>query len=1181
MCNGLLASGGMLLRPVRITPIATSEVPMKKQVSMILVLILFSASAILAQSYRGRIQGQVTDQSSAVVVGASVTLLNVNTGLQVTRQTSGTGVYLFELLDPGTYKITVEAAGFNKFIQENFILQASNDITVNAVLRPGAVQQSVTVTETPTTVQFTSSNQNITLNSTLATETPRYDRNPFKLTLLAPEAINTRGEMLPFLSWSANSVDLGGGTNLKNDIEVDGSPVGLGHKYSYPPNMDAVESVNVSQNSTDAEFGHSAGGLITATTKSGTNQWHGSAYYLGRYPWLNAIADRTTMGTNSTRQNMIGGTLGNPIIKNKLFNFVSIEYWKVGAPGSFVTTVPTAAERGGDFSHSYNVDGSLRTIYDPWSTVVDPNTGAVTRQPFLGNIIPPNRLDALAVQLMNAMWAPNNPGDNITGVSNFKKSYTDAWNYWNWSDRIDYNIKDKWKVWGRASGYHTTDIYSNPTPNNSALYVPTGTYRTAQQYAADLVWIVNEKTIVDFHGGYHNVVDAYVSTPLPSPGWASLWPNNPWYVPYQQASTFVPVYFPDFNIGGNTFGGRGFYWNQRPEGEDFSAKYSHQWGSNFLKAGFQLHHAYGPVYVSNTSVFNFPSNTTANSFISPDTLHTGDQFATFLLGALDGSSEMIGGPAPDPHTTTYGFWVQYDWKVNKRLTLNLGLRDEYEKAWSDPDHQLSRGLDLSQPTPQMQANPPQMPAQAVQLVGNNFYRWYGMWQWTDNNHAGMRAGLALRINDKTALRLGYARFPIPTEFNFSAGPIPGFEAINFLEPPFFGMTGYQFTAPLLQGVPQQTISNPYPASNPLVPIIGRAAGPDVGRGGVNLLWYPQNFQKAWNDRFNINLQRQLPGQIVAAATWFMNFGHQHYTQELNAIDPRLEEQYQTALSAKVPNPFYQYLNPVVFPGPLRNQPTVSLASLLVPYPQYGPLFEIGACCALEHYNQIQIQVQKPFSRGLNFLFGYVYTRERLQINNFNDSTYYLNQFQWQGSDQPHHRLNVAGTYELPFGRGRHFMSSFSKADAILGGWRVTPVLQYISGDFPRFGNMIVTGNPCISNPTSQRWFNTAAFQPIPSNTYVLRQNPLQFSCLTGPSFWNLDASVAKEFHILEGFTGQLKVTAYNALNNLNRRDPDTNIYSSTFGQARYQGSPGGTFGAQSAYEYVSGRQVELGFKIFW
>ena len=1168
-----------------------SEVAMKKRTLTFLLLTLLSSPVVFAQSYRGQIQGQVTDQSGAVVAGANVTLRNVNTGIQTTRPSSSAGVYLFELLDPGVYTITIEAAGFRKFIQENIILQASNTITVNATLRPGEVQQSITVTETPATVQLTTSSQNITLNSTLATETPRYDRNPFKLTLLAPEAINTRGEMLPFLSWSANSVDLGGGTNLKNDIQVDGSPVGLGHKFSYPPNMDAVESVNVSQNSTDAEFGHSAGGEITLTTKSGSNAWHGSTYYLGRYPWLNAIANRTTLGTNSTRQNMIGGTLGNPIFKNKLFNFVSIEYWKVGVPGSFVTTVPTAAERSGDFSHTYNVDGSLRTVYDPWTTTTDPNTGTVTRQPFSGNIIPANRLDPLAVQLMNAMWAPNNPGDNITGVNNFKKSYTDAWNYWNWSDRVDYNITDKWKLWGRASGYHTTDIYSNPTPNNSDLYVPTGTYRTAQQYAGDVVWTVNPKTIVDFQASYHNVVDAYVSTPMPAPGWASLWPNNSWYVPYQQASTFVPIYFPDFSVGGNTFGGRGFYWNQRPEGEDFSAKYSHQLGSSFLKAGLQWHHAYGPVYVSNTSVFNFPSDTTANSYISPDTKHTGDPFGTFLLGALDGSSEMIGGPAPDPHTTSYGFWVQYDWRVNNRLTLNFGLRDEYEKPWSDPNHTLSRGLDLSQPTPAMQANPPQMPAQALQFVGNNFYRWYGMWQWTDNNHPGMwdpplfalapRAGLALRINDKTAFRFGYARFVIPTEFNFTAAPLLGFEDINFLEPPFYGMTSYQNTAPLLQGVPQETISNPYPASNPLVPFSGTAAGPDGGRGNPSgLLWYPHNFQKAWNDRFNFNFQRQLPGQILASATWFMNLGRQHYTRELNAIDPRLQEQYQTALSVTVPNPFHNYLNPIVFPGPLRNQPTVSLGSLLVPYPQYGPLFEIGDCCALEHYNQIQIQLQKPFSRGLNFLFGYVYTRERQQINNFNDATYYFNQFQWQDSNQPHHRLSAAGTYEFPFGRGHRFLNS-SRADAIAGGWRFTPLWQYISGDFPRFGNMIVSGNPCISNPTPQHWFNTAVFQQIPKDTYVLRQNPLQFSCLTGPHFWNLDASLAKEFHITERFNGQLKVTAYNALNNLNRGDPDTNVNSSTFGEALYQGSPGGAFGGQGAYEYVSGRQVELGFKIFW
>ena len=811
------------------------EVCMKK-LALLLVLILFSAAAILAQNYRGRIEGLVTDASGSVVPGANVTLIDVGTNIQTARQSSGSGMYLFDLLNPGTYTITVELKGFRKFVQENVILQASNDITVNAVLQPGTVVESVTVTSTPSQVQFTSTNQDITLNSTLASETPRFDRNPFKLTLLAPEAINTRGEMLPFLSWSANSVDLGGDTNLKNDIQVDGSPVGMGHKYSYPPNMDDVESVNVAQNSTDAEFGHSAGGVITATTKSGTNNWHGSVYYLGRYPWANAIADRTTMSTSSTRQNMFGGTLGGPIRKNKLFNFGSLEYWRVGNPTSFIYTVPTDLEKSGDFSQSYNLDGSLKKVYDPYSTVVNPATGAVTRTQFPGNKIPANRMDPIAVATMAMMWAPNNPGDNITGVNNSKLYSIDAWKYYNLSDRVDYNITDKWKIFGRYSAYHTTDIYSNWTPNKSALYVPTGTVRTAKQLAGDAVWTVSTNTIVDFHGSYHRLVDAYDSTPMPAPGWASLWPNNPWYVGYLQASSNVPVYFPDFVIGGQGFGGRGFYWDQRPLGEDFSAKYSHQFGSGFLKAGLQVHHAYGPVYVSNTSQFYFDTANTANTYINPNTGISGDQWGSFLLGALNNNTEMIGGPAPNPHTTMYGLWVQYDWRVNRRLTLNLGLRDEYEKAWSDPNRTLSRGLDLTQPIPEMQANPPQMPAQALQIVGNNFYKWNGMWQWTDNNHPGMwdppklalapRAGMAFRINDKTALRIGYARFVIPTEFNFTSAPISGFEDINFLEPPFFGMTSYQLAAPQANGVPQETISDPFPATNPLLPIQGKSAGPE-------------------------------------------------------------------------------------------------------------------------------------------------------------------------------------------------------------------------------------------------------------------------------------------------------------------------------------------------------------------
>jgi hypothetical protein len=706
------------------------------------VLVFFvSAAALLAQNYRGRIEGLVTDQSGAVIVDATVTPTDVGTGISQVRQSGGTGMYLFDLLDPGTYSVKVEFKGFREFIQENVILQASNDITVNAVLQPGAVQQTIEVTATPSQVQFTTSNQDITLNSNLASETPRYDRNPFKLTLLAPEAINTRTEILPFLSWSANSVDLGGGTNLKNELEVDGSPVGLGHKYSYPPNMDAVEAVNVAQNSTDAEFGHSAGGVITTTTKSGTNEWHGSAYFLGRYPWANAIYDRITMSTSSTSQNMGGGTIGGPIRKNKLFNFGSFEYWKVGNPTSFVYTVSTALEQTGDFSKSYNVDGSLKAVYDPYSTVFNSSTGAYTRTQFtcngMLNVICPGRMDPVSVAKMAMMWAPNNPGANITGVNNSQFYSIDAWNYYNWSDRVDYNITDKWKIFSRVSGYHTPDIYSNWTPNKSQLYVPTGTVRTSKQFAGDAVWTVTSNTILDFHGSYQRLVDAYDSTPMPSPGWASVWPKNPWYVPLLQSSSNVPVYFPDFTIGGQNFGGRGFYWDQRPLGEDFSAKYSHQFRSGFLKAGFQMHHAYGPVYVSNTSIFHFDTANTANTPVNPNLLYSGDQWGSFLLGSLNNDTEVIAGPAPNPHTTLYGFWAQYDWRVNRRVTLNLGLRDEYEKAWSDPNRTLSRGLDLTAPVPEMIANPPIMPAQAINLVGSNFWKYNGEWQWMDNSHPGM------------------------------------------------------------------------------------------------------------------------------------------------------------------------------------------------------------------------------------------------------------------------------------------------------------------------------------------------------------------------------------------------------------------------------------------------------------
>ena len=473
----------------------------------------------------------------------------------------------------------------------------------------------------------------------------------------------------------------------------------------------------------------------------------------------------------------------------------------------------------------------------------------------------------------------------------------------------------------------------------------------------------------------------------------------------QTLHRMCPFTFPSLNIGGNDFGGPGFFWDQRPAAESFKVGASQQRGSHYLKAGFEYRRSAGPTYVSNTDQFFFNQSVTADTFSSPDLTKSGDPFATFLLGALDGQSQMIGGPAPISVSDFFGMYIGDDWKISRKLTITMGLRNEYETAWHDPQHQLSRNLDLTKADPAIAANPPQLPDAALAIVGQNPARFNGLWNFTNGSNPGMwnapklalqpRFGIAYRLNDTTAVRFGYAMYTVPSEYNFTPAPVSGFEDVNFLEPPFFGMTGFQNTAAPLNGIPQQTISNPFPANNPLLPIPGKAGGTNIGRGGSPLLWYPQDFHKPYNHRLNVTLEHQFPGQVVTSLTYFTNFGDQLYNRPLNNIDPRIEQQYQNTLNTTtVANPFYHYQNTTLIPGPLFNQQKVSLGSLLTPYPLYGPLYEIGRLGASERYQDVEVKVQKRFSQGYNFLLGYIYIREKTQ-QAFNDLNAYQDQLSWQ------------------------------------------------------------------------------------------------------------------------------------------------------------------------------------------
>jgi hypothetical protein len=1160
----------------------------KQKYSFYLALVFLIAIMIPAargQEFRGHIQGLVTDQSKAVVPGATVTLLNIKTEVKTVKVTNETGLYRFDNVDPGSYTITVDMTGFSKFVQENVTVQAAADITVNVPLKVGGSSETVTVTESPVAVSFNTTNIALTIDTKLTEDVPRLDRNPFKLSYLNPAVQDTRRqEVNPFLSWSANSVEMGGGTDKKNDLQVDGSPIGSGYKASYIPNTDSVQEVNVQQNAVDAEMGHSAGGSISMTLKSGNNEWHGSTSWTYRNPKWSANPDRTIGQSFANRNNIGTATLGNPIIKNKLFNFFSFERWWLRTPGSFLTTVPTALEKQGDFSQSLNSKSQLRVIYDPYSTVV--TNGVVTRTAFTGNKIPANRISPFTQGIMNTIWAPNRTPDSPMGTNNFTATTLTAWNYWNLSDRVDWFVNDKLRINGRYSIFKTNSLVTNDQLTSNEYYIANATVRNAYSYSGDAIWTVSNSTVANFHGTWQKMLDnADSPNKLPLGGLSKYWPNSTWYAPFDTADRAL-TWFPALsNISGL---GRGGYYMQDPGGWSWSAKLSQQRGSHFLKSGFEFRHSNGDGVVGAANFsFTFPAALTANTYLSPNTTLVGDEFATFLLGALDDTSTAKAAPTRKMRTNMYAAYIQDDWKVNRRITLNLGLRYELDTPWSDPDNKGSIGLDLTQPIPEILASPPVFPASVTALrAAAPIYN--GYWQFSTADNSGIwkmqkfvfmpRVGMALRIDDKTALRAGWARFVAPSEYNYvNSGMYSGSGNMSFLEPPYMGYDSQQAPLALNQGIPQATFLDPFPtATNPLLTPKGNAYGRYFGLGVANIVYANPDFKRLVNDRINVTFSRQIWARMVAEATYFANIGNHAsvVARDINAADPRIGYANSTQMDVSVANPFYNYLTPAIYPGPNRNTAKVATKTLLRPYPQYGGVYEAFQSDQANRYQALQLKVQRPFLNGYTFLVGYNYRRERYSVY-YDEVDAYLNKYTMMDSPSPHHSASVAGSYEVPVGNGRKFFATMPKAlDYIIGGWQFSGAWYFNTGNYLVFGPMVATGDPHLDDPKPEKWFDTSKLSVLPS--YTRRTNPWMYPDVRGPYYWDIQASGSKTFKAGDKLKIQAKVSAFNLTNHLNRADPIMTVTSSTFGTALRQGN-----GSQTGTNAISGRQIEAVLKILF
>jgi hypothetical protein len=299
--------------------------------------------------------------------------------------------------------------------------------------------------------------------------------------------------------------------------------------------------------------------------KSGTNDYHGTAYYFGRNPVLNAISNRAAIprAESVVRNHIWGGTIGNPIIRNKIFSHFIYEQWKSTQPTSTTATLPTDIERNGNFSQTFTPAGALRTIYDPFTTQYDPATATVTRMPFPNNMIPSNRIDPTGQKIINDLWKANNPGDNITGINNYKKSYYWWIKYWNISERVDYNINDKWRMYARFSKYQTR--LDNPNHGGTiAVRSDNGGIMDALNAAADVLYLISPRTTLNIRYGATYMEDEYDSdwAKVGESVWANLFPSG-WYKPVLK--DLPGIYYPAFSFSGvgGVSSGLGSWWQVR------------------------------------------------------------------------------------------------------------------------------------------------------------------------------------------------------------------------------------------------------------------------------------------------------------------------------------------------------------------------------------------------------------------------------------------------------------------------------------------------------------------------------------------------------------------------------------------------------------------------------------------
>jgi hypothetical protein len=1148
-------------------------------------LLLALGLLLRAQNITGTVTGRVTDPGGAVIPGAAILLTNVETNLTIPSKTNQDGNFVFALLQPGQYRLAAEMKGFQKYGTETFGLAVDQTQRVDVVLKIGDVTESLTVLSETTLVDSETSSLGQVITAREIEDLPMNGRNPMIVAEFVPgfQPLTTFGDGLNTTRSAAQMVGAGnftsnGSVSGNNEILLDGVPmiVCCQGQAVLIPSADTVSQVRVQTNSSTAEFGRTSGGVLNMVTKSGTNQFHGSAYEFFQNDQLDAANFFTNRsgkppipGRNDFRGplrfNQFGVTAGGPVAiphlyhgADKTFFFIGWEGEHTRTSGYNSTVVPPAALRSGDFSLvSY-------AIYDPSTSHVV--NGATVRNPFPNQLIPASRISPIALNYLKFFPQPDIPG--VT--QNFSWTGSTATDDNQGNIKIDHNFNDANRFFTRFSISDDTNVTPDWVDNG-----PTGAtqYVSAETFVVDYVKVIDASKVLDFRYSFakqrnKNFGNANLYSPS-GMGFSSNFLS-------EQALPALPV----LSISGYRSLGANQLRNWDHYTHALGANFTWIYGGHTVKTGWD-----GRMFVDN----EYTPDGGAGSFTFSGTWTKGPSYAAaipvgsqpyyamadFLLGWV-GSGTLVYSDSVARTQFYNAVFVQDDWRVSSRLTVNLGLRLEMETGFHERYNRQSN-FDpnvLSPLSAQVSAQLGRPVYGAVEFSGLN-----GAPQnlWATTHNLGPRFGMAYSLTPKTVIRTGFGMMYFPTTqraYILNAG------------------VGYSITNTVTTTVdsinPIAAFANPWPSSYPVLRPTGSSLGPNTGYGS-NPNGGVYNAANSYVEQWNFGIQRELSAGLLAEVSYAGGHGVKlPINYNANDVNPALyypvgDAAGVSALQKLYPNPFYG----LIHTGTLAN-PTVSVQRLNYTFPQYDTLQLQYMPWGSSSYHALQMSLQKSMRSGLAVRSAFTWSKSLGDVNNMTTAS---SVGEGNANYQDSHalglekavstasipkRLVINGTYELPFLRGRKFggwqtNSTFTiqsglplqitdTGQASYGGTRpsyssLDPQLYTTGSIGDRLGG--ISGGPGYLNPAALRLPTYFEFGNVPRVDGDFR----------APGLMSLNAGINKYFPIRERLRLQFRCEVFNPMNHPIFGGPATQFGSATFGAISSQ--------------LNQPRSFQLGLKLLW